>query len=86
MDETRFEKPQDFIPERYADYPLSAPEYAAMTGDDVRDHWGYGYGRRICVGVSTDFLAHDEVRSLISLYRFSFISCVHLRVPLARAR
>lgn len=51
MNEERFPDPQTFKPERYADYPLSGPEYAAMSGDDVRDHWGYGYGRRICVGM-----------------------------------
>lgn len=22
-----------------------------MSGDDARDHWGYGMGRRICVGL-----------------------------------
>jgi cytochrome P450 len=67
----RFPDPNKFIPERYADFPLSAPEYAAMSGDDSRDHCefssslrrleesltraqhadGYGWGRRICVGL-----------------------------------
>lgn len=51
MDEKKYPDPQTFKPERYADYPLSGPEYAAMSGDDVRDHYGYGYGRRICVGM-----------------------------------
>ena len=56
MDEERFPDPQEFKPERFKDFPLSAPEYAAMSGDDARDHWGYGYGRRICVGVSWKFI------------------------------
>lgn len=51
MNEERFPDPQTFKPERYTDFPLSGPEYAAMSGDDARDHWGYGYGRRICVGM-----------------------------------
>lgn len=51
MDEQKYPDPQTFKPERYADFPLSGPEYAAMSGDDVRDHYGYGYGRRICVGM-----------------------------------
>lgn len=50
-DPKRYESPNDFRPERYADFPLSAPEYAAQSGDDARDHMGYGYGRRICVGL-----------------------------------
>ncbi|KAK4051743.1 hypothetical protein OIO90_004567 [Microbotryomycetes sp. JL221] len=50
-DPERFPEPNKFMPERYKDFPLSAPEYAAMAGDDVRDHYGYGSGRRICVGL-----------------------------------
>jgi cytochrome P450 family 619 len=51
MDETRFESPEKFIPERYASYPELAPHYAA-TGDwEKRDHFGYGASRRICPGI-----------------------------------
>lgn len=47
----KFDNPNEFRPERYADFPLSAPEYAAQAGDEARDHYGYGWGRRICVGL-----------------------------------
>lgn len=47
-DPSRFAQPDEFRPERYADFPLSAPEYAAQAGEN-RDHHGYGWGRRICV-------------------------------------
>lgn len=49
-DPQRYPDSNKFEPERYRDFPLSAPEYAALSGDDVRDHYGYGWGRRICVG------------------------------------
>lgn len=67
MDEERFPDPQEFKPERFKDFPLSAPEYAAMSGDDARDHWGYGYGRRICVGVSCNIICLSIKADLIIL-------------------
>lgn len=41
-DPSRFAQPDEFRPERYADFPLSAPEYAAQAGEN-RDHHGYGW-------------------------------------------
>ena len=41
-DPQRFPDSDRFMPERYRDFPLSSPEYAAQSGDDSRDHWGYG--------------------------------------------
>ena len=50
MDESTYENPADFIPERFAQHEKLAPEYAA--GDwKKRDHFGYGAGRRICPGM-----------------------------------
>ncbi|KAI9841068.1 MAG: hypothetical protein M1837_001039 [Sclerophora amabilis] len=51
MDENTWEKPQHFIPERYANHPKLAPEYAASSDWASRDHYGYGAGRRICPGI-----------------------------------
>ena len=52
MDEAQWERPQDFIPERYEGHKLLASEYIAMGGDwKNRDHYGYGCGRRSCPGI-----------------------------------
>ena len=52
MDETLWESPADFNPDRYENYKLLAPEYIAMGGDwKNRDHYGYGFGRRSCPGI-----------------------------------
>ena len=52
MDESVWDSPADFIPERYKSYKLLAPEYIAMGGDwKSRDHYGYGFGRRSCPGI-----------------------------------
>nr|AUZ97938.1 cytochrome P450 monooxygenase E [Aspergillus terreus] len=51
MDPDRFENPDAFIPERYANFPELAPHYAALADGAARDHFGYGAGRRICPGI-----------------------------------
>ena len=52
MDDTVWESPAEFMPERYEKYTLLAPEYIAMGGDwKNRDHYGYGFGRRSCPGI-----------------------------------
>lgn len=47
--ERRWEKPADFMPERYANYPKLASQYTTDGPD--RDHFGYGAGRRVCPGI-----------------------------------
>lgn len=48
-DETRWEKPADFMPERFASYPKLASQYT--SDGSTRDHFGYGAGRRVCPGI-----------------------------------
>ncbi|EAW11664.1 cytochrome P450 [Aspergillus clavatus NRRL 1] len=50
MDPSQPDDPAAFIPERYANHPQLAPEYAAGKWEN-RDHYGYGVGRRICPGI-----------------------------------
>jgi len=47
-DEKKYPNPDNFDPERWGNYPLSAEEY--MNQDD-RDHYNYGAGRRSCPGI-----------------------------------
>ena len=51
MDPQVWADPEKFIPERYAEHPLLAPEYVAGGDWQKRDHFGYGAGRRICPGM-----------------------------------
>ncbi|KAJ5302095.1 Cytochrome P450 [Penicillium antarcticum] len=50
MDPSQPDNPAAFIPERFANHPQLAPEYAAGSWER-RDHYGYGVGRRICPGI-----------------------------------
>jgi hypothetical protein len=50
-DDTRWESPEHFNPDRYADFPSLASVYAAAGEGQKRDHFGYGAGRRICPGI-----------------------------------
>ncbi|KAH8698126.1 putative cytochrome P450 oxidoreductase [Phaeosphaeriaceae sp. PMI808] len=50
MDPEQPHDPSKFIPERYAEHSLLAPEYVP-GGFEARDHYGYGVGRRICPGI-----------------------------------
>lgn len=48
-DERRWERPDDFIPERFASHPKLASQYT--SDGPARDHFGYGAGRRVCPGI-----------------------------------
>ncbi|KAF1347669.1 cytochrome P450 [Delphinella strobiligena] len=49
-DPKRFEKPFEFLPERYLGYSLYSSEYAAMSDPYKRDHFTFSTGRRTCPG------------------------------------
>lgn len=50
-DADRWESPEEFMPERYMNYPLSAAAYSTAADPNTRDHFSYGAGRRICPGI-----------------------------------
>jgi hypothetical protein len=43
--------PHVYNPDRYLDRPLPAMSYAGSPDYEKRDHYSYGAGRRICVGI-----------------------------------
>ncbi|THC95056.1 hypothetical protein EYZ11_005451 [Aspergillus tanneri] len=49
-DPQRFEKPFEFMPERYLKHTLYSSEYAAMSDPYKRDHFTFSTGRRTCPG------------------------------------
>ena len=51
MDPVRYPNPTVFDPERFTSFPLSAAAYANSSDVDGRDHFSYGGGKRICVGL-----------------------------------
>ena len=51
FDESRWEKPFEFRPERYLAYDRSSADYASAADPLARDHFTFGAGRRICPGV-----------------------------------
>lgn len=50
-DEKQFANPDVFNPDRYAGKTLSAADYATSPDYENRDHYVYGAGRRLCVGI-----------------------------------
>ncbi|KAJ4318839.1 hypothetical protein N0V84_006652 [Fusarium piperis] len=60
-DPKRYEQPDEFKPERFLNHKLGAAAYANSGDVDGRDHFSYGGGKRICVGL------HLAERSLFSL-------------------
>lgn len=51
MDPARYPDPNSFRPERFLSHPLSASAYANSPDTAARDHFSYGGGKRICVGL-----------------------------------
>ncbi|KAK5727913.1 hypothetical protein LTR17_012336 [Elasticomyces elasticus] len=50
-DETKFENPNVFEPDRYAGRIGSSSGYANSADYENRDHYGFGNGRRLCPGI-----------------------------------
>ena len=46
-----YPEPYKYNPDRYLDRPLLAMAYAGSPDYENRDHYAYGAGRRICVGI-----------------------------------
>ncbi|CAO2651395.1 Nn.00g039650.m01.CDS01 [Neocucurbitaria sp. VM-36] len=46
-----YEKPETYNPDRYLGHPRLAMDYAGSPDHENRDHYAYGAGRRICVGI-----------------------------------
>ncbi|KAF9883127.1 hypothetical protein FE257_004076 [Aspergillus nanangensis] len=51
FDPARYDRPDDFLPDRYLNHPLKAGAYAAHSDPYERDHFDFGAGRRICPGM-----------------------------------
>lgn len=50
FDPRRFDKPFEFVPERFLEHKLYSSEYAAMSDPYARDHFTFSTGRRTCPG------------------------------------
>ncbi|KAL3450789.1 cytochrome P450 [Aspergillus insuetus] len=50
-DATRFPNPDTFDPDHYKGVTALAPDLASASDYNLRDHYGYGTGRRICPGI-----------------------------------
>lgn len=49
-DPSRYDRPFEFMPERYLNHSLYSSEYAAMSDPAKRDHFTFSTGRRTCPG------------------------------------
>ena len=68
-DPRRWEKPEEFHPDRYLDYPLKAGQYVGQADPNRRDHWAFGGGRRICPGMH---LAENSLFMLCAKFLWAF--------------
>jgi cytochrome P450 family 619 len=50
-DSRKFQQPDIFNPEHYVDKPKLSQGYANTANPEDRDHYTYGFGRRICSGM-----------------------------------
>jgi len=50
-DPERYTNPSEFIPERFLGWRQTSDVYANAGTSEERDHYAYGAGRRICVGI-----------------------------------
>ena len=50
-DDSRWEKPGEFMPKRFLGYEQPAAAYLNIADPTQRDHWSYGAGRRVCPGI-----------------------------------
>lgn len=74
-DPRRFEKPFEFMPERYIEHHLYSSDYAAMSDPYKRDHFTFSTGRRTCPGAR---LAENSLNIALSHILWAF----QIRPPL----
>lgn len=51
LSHSQYEDPDTYNPDRYLNHPGLAVDYAGSSDYENRDHYAYGAGRRICVGI-----------------------------------
>ncbi|RMZ77745.1 hypothetical protein DV737_g4194, partial [Chaetothyriales sp. CBS 132003] len=68
-DPDRFERPFEFMPERYLKHNLFSSEYAALSDPYRRDHFTFSTGRRTCPGAR---LAENSLNIALSNILWAF--------------
>uniref|UniRef100_A0A0W0EWR5 Putative cytochrome P450 n=1 Tax=Moniliophthora roreri TaxID=221103 RepID=A0A0W0EWR5_MONRR len=69
FNEQRYPDPYAFNPDRYVDDMLNSAESANLSDPYKRDHWMFGVGRRICIGM---LLADRELFLAMSRMLWAF--------------